>query len=154
MDNFPTVFQFSSSTSSAPPHLLMANSSANYSEFHQGSKPNGFLGLMANMGVYNNNDNNNNTSSNYVNDHRVSSFLHGGKSFAGSESDSIIHEEVVKSGRINKKGLDQVKKNKKARYAFQTRSQVDILDDGYRWRKYGQKAVKNNKFPRYVRVDF
>ncbi|KAM1280622.1 hypothetical protein TB1_020788 [Malus domestica] len=25
---------------------------------------------------------------------------------------------------------------------------IDILDDGYRWRKYGQKAVKNNKFPR------
>ncbi|QCD96731.1 probable WRKY transcription factor 75 [Vigna unguiculata] len=40
------------------------------------------------------------------------------------------------------------KKVRKPRYAFQTRSQVDILDDGYRWRKYGQKAVKNNKFPR------
>ncbi|CAH9051815.1 unnamed protein product [Cuscuta epithymum] len=42
------------------------------------------------------------------------------------------------------------KKNKSScgRYAFQTRSQVDILDDGYRWRKYGQKAVKNNTFPR------
>ncbi|KAI9178343.1 hypothetical protein LWI28_025347 [Acer negundo] len=38
--------------------------------------------------------------------------------------------------------------NKKQRYAFQTRSQVDILDDGYRWRKYGQKIVKNSKFPR------
>ncbi|KAK8664076.1 hypothetical protein V6N13_083879 [Hibiscus sabdariffa] len=40
------------------------------------------------------------------------------------------------------------KKIRKPRYAFQTRSQVDIVDDGYRWRKYGQKAVKNNKFPR------
>ncbi|XP_050231372.1 probable WRKY transcription factor 75 [Mercurialis annua] len=40
------------------------------------------------------------------------------------------------------------KKIKKQRYAFQTRSRVDILDDGYRWRKYGQKAVKHNKFPR------
>ncbi|GJN13089.1 hypothetical protein PR202_ga31423 [Eleusine coracana subsp. coracana] len=39
------------------------------------------------------------------------------------------------------------KKERRPRYAFQTRSQVDILDDGYRWRKYGQKAVKNNKFP-------
>ncbi|RWW02775.1 hypothetical protein BHE74_00030859 [Ensete ventricosum] len=38
----------------------------------------------------------------------------------------------------------------KQRYAFHTRSHVDILDDGYRWRKYGQKAVKNNKFPRSV----
>ncbi|XP_006662941.1 probable WRKY transcription factor 56 [Oryza brachyantha] len=40
------------------------------------------------------------------------------------------------------------KKERRPRFAFQTRSQVDILDDGYRWRKYGQKAVKNNKFPR------
>ncbi|KAK4426042.1 putative WRKY transcription factor 75 [Sesamum alatum] len=40
------------------------------------------------------------------------------------------------------------KKIRKPRFAFHTRSQVDILDDGYRWRKYGQKAVKNNKFPR------
>lgn len=37
---------------------------------------------------------------------------------------------------------------KKHRYAFQTRSQIDILDDGYRWRKYGQKTVKTGKFPR------
>ncbi|CAA7038741.1 unnamed protein product [Microthlaspi erraticum] len=40
------------------------------------------------------------------------------------------------------------KKEREPRFAFQTRSQVDILDDGYRWRKYGQKAVKNNPFPR------
>ncbi|CAH1439647.1 unnamed protein product [Lactuca virosa] len=36
-----------------------------------------------------------------------------------------------------------------------TRSQVDIIDDGYRWRKYGQKAVKNSKFPRsYYRCTY
>ncbi|CAN6345170.1 unnamed protein product [Urochloa humidicola] len=29
-----------------------------------------------------------------------------------------------------------------------TRSGVDYLDDGYRWRKYGQKAVKNKTFLR------
>ncbi|EHA8587807.1 putative WRKY transcription factor 75 [Cocos nucifera] len=40
------------------------------------------------------------------------------------------------------------KKVRSPRYAFHTRSHVDILDDGYRWRKYGQKAVKDNKFPR------
>ncbi|CAL1398848.1 unnamed protein product [Linum trigynum] len=34
------------------------------------------------------------------------------------------------------------------RFAFQTRSADDILDDGYRWRKYGQKAVKNSAYPR------
>jgi len=42
------------------------------------------------------------------------------------------------------------KEMKQHRFAFQTRSKVDILDDGYRWRKYGEKAVKNNKFPRFV----
>ncbi|KAG6597659.1 Nuclear transport factor 2B, partial [Cucurbita argyrosperma subsp. sororia] len=42
---------------------------------------------------------------------------------------------------------DKKKKTRSRRFAFQTRSQVDILDDGYRWRKYGQKGVKNNKFP-------
>ncbi|KAE8655770.1 putative WRKY transcription factor 58 [Hibiscus syriacus] len=30
----------------------------------------------------------------------------------------------------------------------QTRSEVDLLDDGYRWRKYGQKVVKGNSHPR------
>lgn len=30
----------------------------------------------------------------------------------------------------------------------QTTSEVDLLDDGYRWRKYGQKVVKGNPYPR------
>lgn len=30
-----------------------------------------------------------------------------------------------------------------------TKSEIDHLDDGYRWRKYGQKAVKNSPYPRY-----
>ncbi|RAL48400.1 hypothetical protein DM860_005824 [Cuscuta australis] len=34
------------------------------------------------------------------------------------------------------------------RFAFMTKSEVDHLEDGYRWRKYGQKAVKNSPFPR------
>lgn len=37
----------------------------------------------------------------------------------------------------------------KPRFAFRTRSANDVLDDGYRWRKYGQKAVKNSMFPRF-----
>ncbi|URD96429.1 WRKY transcription factor [Musa troglodytarum] len=33
------------------------------------------------------------------------------------------------------------------RIIVQTRSEVDLLDDGYRWRKYGQKIVKGNPHP-------
>ncbi|XP_027905262.1 probable WRKY transcription factor 75 isoform X2 [Vigna unguiculata] len=43
------------------------------------------------------------------------------------------------------------KEAKHHRYAFQTRSPVDVLDDGYQWRKYGKKIVKNNTFPSYYR---
>nr|QGQ64025.1 WRKY transcription factor 2 [Santalum album] len=55
------------------------------------------------------------------------------------------HQQASSAHHNKKKGE---KKIRKPRCAFQTRSQVDILDDGYRWRKYGQKAVKNNIFPR------
>nr|QGQ64050.1 WRKY transcription factor 27 [Santalum album] len=40
------------------------------------------------------------------------------------------------------------KRIRQARFAFRTKSEVDQLEDGYRWRKYGQKAVKNSPFPR------
>ncbi|XP_026430644.1 WRKY transcription factor 71-like [Papaver somniferum] len=50
------------------------------------------------------------------------------------------------NGKI-KKG-NQNKKQREPRFAFMTKSEVDHLEDGYRWRKYGQKAVKNSPFPR------
>ncbi|XP_030513747.1 probable WRKY transcription factor 3 [Rhodamnia argentea] len=31
---------------------------------------------------------------------------------------------------------------------LQTRSEVDLLDDGFKWRKYGQKVVKGSSYPR------
>lgn len=48
--------------------------------------------------------------------------------------------------------MSRTKKASRPRFAFQTRSADDILDDGYRWRKYGQKAVKNSIYPRFVRT--
>lgn len=69
-----------------------------------------------------------------------------GSSDAGpSGNRAIAMKSSSTGGKNNKAGDDNKKKHK---YAFQTRSQVDILDDGYRWRKYGQKTVKNSKFPR------
>ncbi|KAF8096325.1 hypothetical protein N665_0312s0016 [Sinapis alba] len=40
------------------------------------------------------------------------------------------------------------KRIRQPRFAFMTKSDVDNLEDGYRWRKYGQKAVKYSPFPR------
>ncbi|KAG6514704.1 WRKY transcription factor SUSIBA2-like [Zingiber officinale] len=40
------------------------------------------------------------------------------------------------------------KMNHEPRVVVQTVSEIDILDDGYRWRKYGQKIVKGNPNPR------
>ncbi|KAI4374213.1 hypothetical protein MLD38_012230 [Melastoma candidum] len=44
---------------------------------------------------------------------------------------------------------------KEPRVVVQTMSEIDILDDGYRWRKYGQKVVKGNHNPRsYYKCTF
>lgn len=48
-----------------------------------------------------------------------------------------------------KSGSQKKRKQSEPRFAFMTKSEVDHLEDGYRWRKYGQKAVKNSPFPRY-----
>ncbi|KAL4319248.1 hypothetical protein GQ457_18G024680 [Hibiscus cannabinus] len=53
--------------------------------------------------------------------------------------------EIEIPSRVRKKGQKRVRQ---ARFAFMTKSEVDHLEDGYRWRKYGQKAVKNSPFPR------
>lgn len=43
------------------------------------------------------------------------------------------------------------RKVREPRFCFKTMSDVDVLDDGYKWRKYGQKVVKNTQHPRYAR---
>lgn len=48
--------------------------------------------------------------------------------------------------KANKKKVQ--KRIRQPRFAFMTKSEVDHLEDGYRWRKYGQKAVKNSPYPR------
>ncbi|KAL8473955.1 hypothetical protein ACS0TY_030706 [Phlomoides rotata] len=48
-----------------------------------------------------------------------------------------------------------IKSNSDLRHVVQTLSEVDIVNDGYRWRKYGQKLVKGNPNPRsYYRCSF
>uniref|UniRef100_A0A0D9W7S8 WRKY domain-containing protein n=1 Tax=Leersia perrieri TaxID=77586 RepID=A0A0D9W7S8_9ORYZ len=54
-----------------------------------------------------------------------------------------------KASAAAEKGKMKVRrKMREPRFCFQTRSDVDVLDDGYKWRKYGQKVVKNSLHPR------
>ncbi|KAE9618840.1 hypothetical protein Lal_00046937 [Lupinus albus] len=57
-------------------------------------------------------------------------------------------EEQNKTKKLLKAKKTNQKRQKEPRVAFMTKSEVDHLEDGYRWRKYGQKAVKNSPFPR------
>ncbi|XP_044493954.1 probable WRKY transcription factor 51 isoform X2 [Mangifera indica] len=34
------------------------------------------------------------------------------------------------------------------RVAFKTKSELEVMDDGFKWRKYGKKSVKNSPNPR------
>ncbi|KAM3290190.1 putative WRKY transcription factor 13 [Capsicum chacoense] len=52
---------------------------------------------------------------------------------------SSIKMKKIKSSR---------RKVREPRFCFKTMSDVDVLDDGYKWRKYGQKVVKNTQHPR------
>nr|AFK35708.1 unknown [Medicago truncatula] len=61
------------------------------------------------------------------------------------EGDDQDQDKTKKQLKPKKKNQ---KKEREPRFAFMTKSEVDHLDDGYRWRKYGQKAVKNSPFPR------
>ncbi|KAF7837697.1 putative WRKY transcription factor 48 [Senna tora] len=62
-----------------------------------------------------------------------------------SPASSNVPESSEEKEKPEKK---KQKKERVARFAFMTKSEVDHLDDGYRWRKYGQKAVKNSPYPR------
>ncbi|KAL5700815.1 hypothetical protein ACHQM5_026222 [Ranunculus cassubicifolius] len=69
-----------------------------------------------------------------------------------SEEQAKPLDQEEENPKSTSKFLKPQKKNQKrvkqARFAFVTKSEVDHLEDGYRWRKYGQKAVKNSPFPR------
>nr|WGV38261.1 WRKY [Loropetalum chinense var. rubrum]WGV38262.1 WRKY [Loropetalum chinense var. rubrum] len=75
---------------------------------------------------------------------------------AGSQLNRINDEvddddPFSKRRKMDNGGIDVipvVKPIREPRVVVQTLSEVDILDDGYRWRKYGQKVVRGNPNPR------
>ncbi|CAO1948393.1 unnamed protein product [Urochloa humidicola] len=69
-----------------------------------------------------------------------------GKELGKAEDDADKSKKgAAAPGKAKGKGE---KRQRQPRFAFMTKSEVDHLEDGYRWRKYGQKAVKNSPYPR------
>ncbi|KAK8705965.1 hypothetical protein V6N13_049549 [Hibiscus sabdariffa] len=65
--------------------------------------------------------------------------------------DEVEDDDPFSKRRKMDGGIDitpVVKPIREPRVVVQTVSEVDILDDGYRWRKYGQKVVRGNPNPR------
>uniref|UniRef100_A0A5B6YYP2 Putative WRKY DNA-binding protein 13 n=1 Tax=Davidia involucrata TaxID=16924 RepID=A0A5B6YYP2_DAVIN len=58
------------------------------------------------------------------------------------------HHHLGISAMKMKKIKSRSRKVREPRFSFKTMSDVDVLDDGYKWRKYGQKVVKNTEHPR------
>ncbi|XP_031487828.1 probable WRKY transcription factor 50 [Nymphaea colorata] len=84
-----------------------------------------------------------------------------GELFEGREIDGNLQFPALDSSQPNKIGDSQANKQTGGRgsrkrksdglglkVAFKTMSDVEVLDDGYRWRKYGKKMVKDNQNPR------
>ncbi|KAL3500816.1 hypothetical protein ACH5RR_039909 [Cinchona calisaya] len=55
------------------------------------------------------------------------------------------HSNIVNTNNRNGR---RERNGKGEKVAFKTKSEVEILDDGFKWRKYGKKMVKNSPNPR------
>ncbi|KAF9661861.1 hypothetical protein SADUNF_Sadunf19G0112700 [Salix dunnii] len=69
----------------------------------------------------------------------------GGDDFDEDETEAKRWKREGDNEGISAPGSKPVRE---PRVVVQTTSDIDILDDGYRWRKYGQKVVKGNPNPR------
>ncbi|KAK9289654.1 hypothetical protein L1049_007812 [Liquidambar formosana] len=77
--------------------------------------------------------------------------IEGGSSLSKSGDDDENEREAKKwKGENENEGISASESRtvREPRVVVQTTSDIDILDDGYRWRKYGQKVVKGNPNPR------
>lgn len=65
-----------------------------------------------------------------------------------NQQKGVLEDGGESSKKVVKQKKKDEKKPREPRFAFMTKSDIDHLEDGYRWRKYGQKAVKNSPYPR------
>ncbi|KAL8103503.1 WRKY transcription factor 71-like isoform X1 [Apium graveolens] len=82
----------------------------------------------------------------------LSSSTEAGDDEDANNSKKLEKKGISEDGGVSSKKVSKPKKGEKKEkepiFAFMTKSEIDNLEDGYRWRKYGQKAVKNSPYPR------
>ncbi|OVA11299.1 DNA-binding WRKY [Macleaya cordata] len=114
--------------------------------------------------ITNNNNNNNNHTIGFSDNDFVSRSWNNNDQVGSLDPKAVNNDDQNCTGsgndgsnswwRNSSSSSDKSKVNKvrrklrEPRFCFQTRSDVDVLDDGYKWRKYGQKVVKNSLHPR------
>ncbi|KAJ8537948.1 hypothetical protein K7X08_014488 [Anisodus acutangulus] len=67
--------------------------------------------------------------------------------YSGNSSSASSFDATPTNIHMNENSSMEVEKEKKGEkhvIAFRTKTQREILDDGYKWRKYGKKKVKSN----------
>ncbi|XP_039033734.1 probable WRKY transcription factor 51 [Hibiscus syriacus] len=64
-----------------------------------------------------------------------------------ASSDKALGGANEISGAIPKNSIIE-KVEQRHRVAFRTQSEIEVMNDGYKWRKYGKKSVKNSPNPR------
>ncbi|KAL1552212.1 putative WRKY transcription factor 26 [Salvia divinorum] len=73
-------------------------------------------------------------------------------SFSDSACFNEEHDAETETTRKRKRdiesGIATRSNGREPKVVVQIESEIDILEDGYRWRKYGQKVVKGNPNPR------
>ncbi|XP_009594857.1 putative WRKY transcription factor 51 [Nicotiana tabacum] len=72
----------------------------------------------------------------------------GPSQYSGNEVVVTERSRSYHEGSSNNIGSSRERKEVKDKVAFKTLSQIEILDDGYKWRKYGKKMVKDSPNPR------
>ncbi|CAG7873965.1 hypothetical protein BRARA_E00458 [Brassica rapa] len=129
--NVLTFFSSSSSSSLSSPSFPIHNSSSTTNTTHA---PLGFPNNLQDGGPL---------GSKVVNDDQ--------DNFRGVINNDAHSSSWWRSSSGSGESKNKVKirrKLREPRFCFQTKSDVDVLDDGYKWRKYGQKIVKNSLHPR------
>ncbi|XP_060193176.1 probable WRKY transcription factor 50 [Lycium barbarum] len=71
--------------------------------------------------------------------------------YSGNSSSTSSFDATPTNIHMNENssmGMEKEKKAGKYAIAFRTKTELEILDDGYKWRKYGKKKVKSNTYLR------